>query len=111
MSNDDEDLLRIPTDADRERLNAIWTAIQGAPSYQTSPQNRMDIWVIEHRVRSDRLASARLTRATWVLVVATVALFLASAVLVYVTAAHEDKTSQTATQHEVAPATRAPVSR
>jgi hypothetical protein len=49
-----------------------------------SPQNRMDIWVIEHRLRAERIVTSRLTQATWVLVGVTVALVIATAALVLV---------------------------
>ena len=50
------------------------------------PENyRMDMWVAEHRMRAERLATARLTSATWVLVLATVVLALATSALVVVT--------------------------
>lgn len=34
----------------------------------------MEIWLAEHRMRAGRLATARLTSATWVLVLVTVVL-------------------------------------
>ena len=49
------------------------------------PANRMEIWKAEHSVRAERLSSARLTFATWVLVIATAVLASATIALVYVT--------------------------
>lgn len=43
--------------------------------------------MIEHRLRAERLVTARLTRATWVLVGATGVLALATIALVIVTLA------------------------
>lgn len=54
--------------------NVIWGA-----------QAHLDVWLTEHRIRSELLATARLTRATWVLVLATVVLAVATVALVVVT--------------------------
>jgi hypothetical protein len=60
---DNEDLLTVPTSDDRERINAVWRALCDVPEITNiSPQNRMDIWLVEHRLRAERLATARLTR-------------------------------------------------
>jgi hypothetical protein len=85
-TTDNEDLLMVPTSDDRERINAVRRALCDVPAITNiSPQNRMDIWLVEHRLRAERLATARLTRATWVLVAATGVLALATIALVYVT--------------------------
>jgi hypothetical protein len=43
-----------------------------APRYaDNEAQNHVDIWIVEHRLRSKRLATDRLTRATKALVWAT----------------------------------------
>lgn len=81
-----DDLLRVPTTEDRDRLDRIWSEIAAPGNYNFSPQNRMDLWVIEQRMHADRVISAKLTRATWVLVFATCALFLATVALVVITA-------------------------
>jgi hypothetical protein len=70
----------------RDRIDRIWRALFDVPSTAViSPQNRLDILVVEHRLRAERLATARLTRATWVLVAANGVLALATIALVYVT--------------------------
>jgi hypothetical protein len=81
---DDEYLLKVPTEQDREQMNALWAGIAGHGNYDFSPQNRMDIWVIEQRMRAERLAQARVSNATWVLVAATVVMALATVALVIV---------------------------
>jgi hypothetical protein len=62
--NDHEDLLRVPTQEDRDRMNKVWEGIAGAPNCAFSPQNRMEVWKAEHSVRAERLSAARLTFAT-----------------------------------------------
>jgi hypothetical protein len=76
--SEDEDQLKVPTQADRDRLDALWAGIAGPGSYSFSPANRMDIWVIEQRLRAERLGAKRLSNATWVLVAATVVMALAT---------------------------------
>ena len=50
MANDEvEDLLPVPTEADRVRLDAVWAGLsypaqQGLQLPETTPQNRMDLW-------------------------------------------------------------------
>jgi hypothetical protein len=76
---DDGDLLPVPTAADRSRLDEVWRGLADLPANtMISPQNRMDLWAIEHQVRASRLSAAELSRATWVLGVATVVLVLAT---------------------------------
>jgi hypothetical protein len=58
-----------------------------APRYaDNEAQNRMDLWVVEQRLRAERLATDRLTRATNALVWATGVLALATIALVVVNA-------------------------
>jgi hypothetical protein len=58
-----------------------------APRYaDNEAQNRMEIWIVEHRLRAERLATDRLTRATEALVWATGVLALATIALVFVNA-------------------------
>ena len=50
-----------------------------SPRYtDNEAHERMDIWIVEHRLRAKRLATDRLTRATKALVWATGVLALAS---------------------------------
>jgi hypothetical protein len=49
-----------------------------SPRYtDNEAHKRMDIWIVEHRLRAERLATDRLTRATTALVWATSVLALA----------------------------------
>jgi hypothetical protein len=57
-----------------------------APRYADSEaQNRMNIWIMEHRLRTERMATDRLTRATKSLVWATGVLAIATIALLVVT--------------------------
>ena len=86
MVNDD--VLRVPTEDDRNRLDALWRAIAGPGNYSINPQNRMDAWVIEQRMIADRQANKKMMKATWWLVIATVALFCATIDQVVIALAH-----------------------
>jgi hypothetical protein len=46
----------------------------GPGNYGISPRDRMDAWSVEQRIIEDRRANDRMTKATWALVLATVAL-------------------------------------
>lgn len=85
MTAQNDDWLRVPTEADRERLNNVWQQISSGNNYVFAPKDRMDLWLVEQRMRADRLSSDRLTRATWVLSVATVVLAISTIALVFVT--------------------------
>jgi hypothetical protein len=85
-ANDIEDLIPVPSTEDRNRIDNIWRALFDVPGTASiSPQNRLDVLVVEHRLKAERLATARLTCATVALVVATAILALATIALVYVT--------------------------
>jgi len=75
---DDDDLFRVPTAADRARLDALWRGIAGPGNYEISPQNRMTVWFLEQRMKAEREAEDRLTAGTWVLVMATFGLVVAT---------------------------------
>jgi hypothetical protein len=86
-AKDNEDRIPVPSTENRNRIDDVWRALFDVPSLASiSPQNRLNILVVEHRLKAERLATARLTRATWVLVAATAVLALATIALVYVTA-------------------------
>jgi hypothetical protein len=73
-SNDDT-RLAVPTQEDVRRLNAFWHAFADGPiPPHTSPRDRMDAWAIEQQIIADGRANDRMTKATWALVLATVAL-------------------------------------
>ena len=76
-NNGDDDLLPVPIAADRDRLDAVWRGFFDLPGLtQVNPQNRMDLWAIEHQVRANRLSTASLARASRALVGVTVGLVI-----------------------------------
>ncbi|MCZ0727199.1 hypothetical protein [Mycolicibacterium iranicum] len=84
-NRDEEDLLRPATEEERKRLNEVWTALAGPGNYFFAPRDRMDLWLVEHKIRTERMVTQRLVLATWVLVFATVVLAIATIALVFVT--------------------------
>ncbi|HET6874893.1 MAG TPA: hypothetical protein VFH70_08955 [Acidimicrobiales bacterium] len=79
-----DDLLPEPTDADLQRLRAIQSRI-GGEHVHWNAQSLLDALVVEHRMRAERKATARLARATWALVGATGVLVLATVGLIVAT--------------------------
>jgi hypothetical protein len=75
-NNGDDDLLPVPTRADKDRLDAVWKGLADVEHVQVNPQNRMDLWAIEHQVRANRLSTASLARASRALVWVTVGLVI-----------------------------------
>ena len=68
-------------DADEiARVKRVMLAIGGS-QVDWGAQNTLDILVAEHQLHAQQEASARLTRATWVLAGATVALVLVTIAL------------------------------
>jgi hypothetical protein len=53
-----------------------------------APAQYFDVWLVEHRMASERAATARLTFATWALVATTAVLMLATVALVIATVTH-----------------------
>lgn len=53
-----------------------------------APAQYFDVWLVEHRMASERAATARLTFATWSLVATTAVLALATFALVIATLHH-----------------------
>lgn len=83
------DQLVKPTDEELQRIKATTEQFMGsAPTRMT--ERMFDLWLTEQRMAAERRATARLTRATWVLAIMTLALVVATCVLVYVTAVQRD---------------------
>jgi hypothetical protein len=58
-------------------LDAVWKGLADMPGFtQVNPQNRMDLWAIEHQVRANRLSTASLARASRALVWVTIGLVI-----------------------------------
>jgi hypothetical protein len=75
-----------PSDVELERVRRTLRAI-GGPNVQWGAQQTLDVLITEHRMRAERLASQRLTRATWALAGATIVLALATLGLIVATLA------------------------
>jgi hypothetical protein len=73
--------------AEHDRIDGLLKQIGGF-NVQWGAQAFLDVWITEHRMRAERQATARLTRATWVLVFTTAVLAFATIALVIATAAH-----------------------
>ena len=71
-------------EADHDRIAALLRKI-GDPNVVWRAQASLEIWMAEHRMRAEREASARLTRATWALTGVTLVLAGATVALVVAT--------------------------
>jgi hypothetical protein len=72
---------------DKVRIGEVLNSI-GHKSTEWAPAQYFDFWLVEHRMASERAATARLAFATWALVATTGVLVLATAALVYATLHH-----------------------
>jgi hypothetical protein len=72
---------------EKARIGKALSSI-GAQNTQWAPAQYFDVWLVEHRMASERAATARLTFATWALVATTVVLVFATVALVIATATH-----------------------
>lgn len=70
-----------PSDDELARINSLLRRI-GGPNVSWGAVHRLEVWVAETRLESERLASNRLLIATWVLAFATVALVVATVGLI-----------------------------
>lgn len=87
-AKDNEDLIPVPSIEERNRIDKLWQSLFDVPDpslANTSAQNRLDVLVVEHRLKAERLAGERMVRTTKALVWATVVLAVATIALVYVT--------------------------
>jgi len=86
MPHEFEDQFQPPSEQELERVGKLLRAV-GGRNVQWGASNVLDVLVAEHRLRSERLTSERLMRATWVLAGATVVLALATITLIFATLA------------------------
>lgn len=84
MRKKDADRFEEPTQEDLDRVGEILYKI-GGQHVVWGAQQSLDVLLVELRLRSERLASERLTRATYFLGAATVVLALATVALVIAT--------------------------
>jgi hypothetical protein len=73
--------------AEKQRIEKVLNSI-GHQGTQWAPRQYFDLWLVEHRMASERTATARLTFATWALVATTAELVLVTVALVIATVAH-----------------------
>lgn len=83
-ADENHDQLPMITREDYQRIAGILREI-GGPNVSWGSQSHLDVWMVEHQLRAERLSSALLTKATWALVGATVSLVLVTVALVVVT--------------------------
>lgn len=83
---DDHGRLPMITREDYDRIGGILREI-GGQHVVWGAQAHLDVWMVEHQIRSERLTNERLSKATWALFLATAALVLATVALVVVTVA------------------------
>jgi CHASE3 domain sensor protein len=66
---------------DRDRIEAVLKTMGDGSTLVLSLPAYLDVWINEHRMRSEREASSRLTRATYALVIVTFLLALGTVFL------------------------------
>jgi hypothetical protein len=74
----------MPTQEDLARIKAVVNRV-GGTNVSWGAQSILDVFVVEHRLRADQEASARLSKATWALAWATVGLVVATVALLIAT--------------------------
>jgi hypothetical protein len=84
MPRIDHEHFEEPTQEELERVAAILRKI-GGPNVAWGAQQSLDVLLVELRLRAERLASERLTKATYFLGAVTVVLALATVALAFVT--------------------------
>ncbi|MGA9677790.1 MAG: hypothetical protein WBR28_21945 [Mycobacterium sp.] len=72
---------------EKARIGKVLNSI-GAQNTVWAPAQYFDAWLVEHRMTAERAVTARLTFATWALVVTTAVLVFATVALVIATATH-----------------------
>lgn len=81
MADDAQDQIDPASTEDLARINSLLRAI-GGPNVVWGAGSTLEVWLTEQRIRAEREASARLTRATWVLAIVTLVLAAATVALV-----------------------------
>jgi hypothetical protein len=69
------------SETERERISAFLFHLD--ERWEVRGPAILEIWLVEQRMKAERLASDRLARATWYLVGATAALVLATLALLF----------------------------
>jgi hypothetical protein len=73
-----------PSPDERQRIRAALYEV-GVGQWNFSHPEILEVWLLEQRMKAERLASQRLQRATWALAIVTAALVVATVALVIAT--------------------------
>jgi hypothetical protein len=77
------DQIEGPSPEERDRIRAALDQVQtGVP---WGGDRVLEVWIVEQRMKAERLAAQRLSRATWALAAVTLALVAATVALVIAT--------------------------
>lgn len=79
------DQIPAPSPEERERINNTLSQVAGIHGPSLSDRDILEVWLLEQRMKAERLAAVRLTRATLALAGVTLALALATIALVIAT--------------------------
>ena len=74
-----------PSPEERERIHDTLSQVAGIYAPSLGDRDILEVWLLEQRMKAERLASQRLARATWALAAVTVALVVATVALVIAT--------------------------
>jgi hypothetical protein len=83
----EDDQIGAMSSQEQNRILGVLNSI-GGPNITWTPQSIFEFWTAEHRMASERQATARLAFATWALVATTAVLVLATGALVFATLHH-----------------------
>jgi hypothetical protein len=72
-----------PSPEERDRIRTALDQVHTGANWEADKV--LEVWLLEQRMRAERLASQRLTRATWALAAVTCALVAATVALVIAT--------------------------
>jgi hypothetical protein len=79
------DQIPSPSPEDRERIHKALSQVTGIYAPSLGDRDILEVWLLEQRMKAERLASQRLTRATLALAAVTAALVAATVALVIAT--------------------------
>jgi hypothetical protein len=74
-----------PSPEDPKRIHNALSQVTGIYAPSLGDRDILEVWLLEQRMKAERLASQRLARATWALAAVTVALVVATVALVIAT--------------------------
>ena len=74
-----------PSPEERERIHDALSQVAGIYAPSLGDRDILEVWLLEQRMKAERLASQRLARATWALAIVTLTLVAATVALVIAT--------------------------